>query len=662
MDKRNNAFRYTVQFDNRLVLRVHFLRYIAFIFFFSAAFNIAQAQDDEPVRRGSRIIDDTTKQVYGPKTSKYYFEKDVFFNRITYHPIDTAIRNFHRYNYVQGHNNLYQDLGNIGTAIFPIYYQVPDVIGATSGFNSYNLYWDDEQIRYFDTKSPYSNIRATLGGKGRSMTRVTFSRNITPQWNFGFTYRALLIDKQIQRSGKGDRNVRGTYYDIYTSYQSADSAYRLILNFRRNKHEAAEYGGVDDRVDDSSEDVFEYKDYFFINAQPFLLDASSVELRMNVHLYHQYEIGRALQLYHTLDRYRQGNQFIDGPLDNPYYDYYDTLLDKKATLDKVKFKSLRNEVGIKGNLLKLFYNGYYAIRDYTFTNNHIDSLGTQQSETESYLGGRMSLHLDSIGEVTGWVEVQQNGNYRIDGEIRSKWFEASLKQVQYSPALLQQSYRGSHDSWSNDFSNVNATQVNGYLHYNSKVLRVSPGLTFTRLGNYIFFKEDTATTGQRVLPIQSSGQQVIFSPEFKFSLTLMRHINLSTQFIYSKVLDNPDNAIQIPDLFINAQLSYENIFFNGNLDMHAGVDLHYKSSYYPLAYDVPIQQFYVQEQITGNALKVPEFPIVDIFFSARIKRGRIFFKYHNLMQTFSEQGYMPTPGYPGQRNIIDFGFDWSFYD
>ena len=656
MRSRKSFFNLLIKSVNRLILRVHFFRFILLAFFFIGAFSALQAQEDEPRRRGSRVIDDTTKQVYGPKTSRYYFEHEVFFNRITYHPIDTAIRNFHRYNYVQRFNNLYQDLGNIGTAIQPLYYQVPDIIGVTSGFNAFNLYWDAEQIRFYDTKSPYSNIRATLGGKGRSMTRVTFSRNITPQWNFGFNYRTLLIDKQIQRQGKGDRNVRGTYYDIYTSYQSPDSAYRAMFNFRRNNHETDEYGGILNTADG-----FEYKDYFFINAQPLLTDAASRELRMNAHLYHQYEIGRALQLYHTFDRYRQGNQFLDGASENEYYDTHTEGPDTVTTIDKVKFKYVRNEVGIKGNLLKLFYNGYYAIRDYTFTNYDIDTAGTQG--VESFIGGRMSLHLDSIGEVTGWVELQQNGNFRIDGQIKSKWFEGAVKQVQYSPSLLQQKYLGSHDFWNNNnFSNVNVTEVKGYLHYNSNVLKVSPGLTFTRLGNYIFFKENTDTTGQRVLPLQSSGQQVIASPELKFSLTFMRHINFSTQIIYSKVLDNPDNAIQLPDLFLNAQLSYANIFFNGNLDMHGGIDVHYKSSYYPLGYDVPVQQFYVQQEITGAAFKVPEFPIIDIFFSARIKRGRIFFKYHNLMQTFTKQGYMPTPGYPGQRNIVDFGFDWSFYD
>ena len=645
-------------------MRVHFLRFTLLLWVFIGIFYGSDAQD-ETGRRGSRVIDDTTKQVYGPKTSRYYYENDVFLNRLTYHAIDTTVRNFHKYTYVAWHNNLYQDLGNIGTSITPMFYQAPSLIGVTSGFNSYNLYWDDEQIRYFDTKSPYSNIRATLGGKGRSATRITFSRNITPQWSFGFTFRPLLIDKQVQRQGKGDRQVRATYYDIYTAYQSPDSSYRLMFNFRRNKHETDEYGGVFDEAEE-----FEYKDYFFINAQPNLQDASSRELRMNTHLFHQYEVGRALQIYHIFDRYRQGNQFIDGPTTNDYYDYY--VYENDSTYDKVKFKTLRNEVGIKGDLLKLFYNGYYAIRDYTFTNNNIDTTGTQVSGVESYIGGRMSLRLDSIGDITGWGELQQNGNFRIEGQIKSRWFEASVKQVQYSPGLLLQTYRGSHDYWVNNFSNQNATQVNGYLHYDSKVLSVSPGLTFTRLGNYIFFKEDTvkdaATRKQLVLPMQSSGQQVIFSPEFKFSLTFLRHVNLSSQIIYTKLLDNPDDAIQVPDLFINAQLSYANIFFNENFDMHGGIDVHYHSSYYPLAYDVPIQQFYVQQQIThgekitDGALRAPAFPIIDIFLNARIKRGRIFFKYHNLIQAFTKQGYMPTPTYPGQRNIIDFGFDWSFYD
>lgn len=138
---------------------------------------------------------------------------------------------------------------------------------------------------------------------------------------------------------------------------------------------------------------------------------------------------------------------------------------------------------------------------------------------------------------------------------------------------------------------------------------------------------------------------------------MARHIHLRGRAIYTQLITNTNSSIQVPVLFVNGELSYENIFFNGNLDMHGGVDVHWKSDYNAMGYDVPTQQFYVQQTYS-----TPAFPIVDVFFGARIKRARILFKYNNLVQLFTKQGYMPTPYYPGQRNIIDFGFEWSFYD
>jgi hypothetical protein len=654
VQNRNNYFITNRRFL-RVFLRVHFLQYLfpVLVVGLSLLSGSALAQD-EPQRRGSRIIDDTTKQVYGPKTSNYFFEEDVLLNRPVLYRIDTAIRNFHQFNYVQRHDNLYQDLGNMGTAIRPIYYQVPEVIGVTSGFNAYDLYWDEEKVRYFDTKSPYSNMKLSLGGRGRSITRVTYSRNINPRWNVGFNYRGLFVDKQIQRQGKGDRNVRSNYYDIYTTFISKDSAtYRLFFNFRRDKHETDEYGGV------STDDDFQYEQFFFTNAQPSLTEASSTDLRMNFHLFHQYQVGSALQVYHIFDRYRQGNGFSDKPASEPtdYYDY--TEIDSTVNTDQVKFKYVRNEVGIKGNLLKLFYNGYYAIRQYSMNYNYLDedTLRVKASGTEHYLGGRISLRLDSLVEVTARAELLQTGNYRLEGHIKSKWFEATVKQVQYAPSFLQQGYRGSHDVWNNDFSDVNVTTINGYLHYNSRVLSLSPGATFTRIGNYVFFKEDDYGQEQTVLPIQTGGEQVFLLPELRVSLTIAKHIHIRGRGIYTELLNNTGQAMQLPKVFVNGQISYENIFFNGNLDMHAGVDLHYKPAYRPLGYDVPIQQFYVQQTFES-----PEFPLIDIFLNAKIKRGRIFVKYNNLLQLITKQGYMPTPLYPGQGNIVDFGFDWSFYD
>ena len=634
------------------------VRFFVILFLLLNAF--ASHAQLQPARKGSRVIDDTTKQVYGPNTSKYYYELGVFYNRQVLHSIDTFPRNFHHHSsYVQKNGNLYQDLGNIGTSIRPIYYQTPENIGVSSGFHSYDLYWDTETIRYFDTKSPYTNMELVLGGKGRSLTRATFSRNINPRWNFGFTYRGLFVDKQIQRRGKNDRITRSNYYDLYTAFQSKDSTYRIFMNFRRVFHRVNEFGGV--VVD--PEDSTGMSAYFDENAKPWLTTASTEDLRTNFHLFHQYSVGSGLQFYHTLDRYKQKNKFLDvqNADQESFYDFID-LQDRDSVEDASTLRTFRNEVGIKGTLLKLFYNGYVAIRHFNMSYNHLptDTLNVTKRYRgdETYLGGRISFALDSLVELNGWAEANQEGNYRIEGTIRSKWFEASLKQMLYAPDFLSQAYRGSHDYWDNSFSNIESSQLNGYLHYKSRVLSLSPGITFTRLRNYIFFDQvSTVETEQQVLPVQSAGNQIITSPEFRFSVTFFRHVTFSNQAIYSLFIENADDAIRVPELFVNAQLSYSNVFFNGNLDMHAGVDLHWKSAYYAPGYDPVIQQFYNQD-----VFESPAFPLVDIFFNTKIKRARVFFKYNNVMQIIYKTGYLPTPYYPGQRNVFDFGFDWSFYD
>src|SRR5690606_35194885 len=135
-------------------------------------------------------------------------------------------------------------------------------------------------------------------------------------------------------------------------------------------------------------------------------------------------------------------------------------------------------------------------------------------------------------------------------------------------------------------------------------------ITFTRHRNYVFFDKVSDEPGaQQVMPVQSGGNQILASPEVRWSFTFFRHLTLSNRSIYTIFLENNDDAVRIPDLFVNAQLAYSNIFFNGNLDMHAGIDAHWKSAYYARGYSPSIQQFYNQDEFES-----PAFPLVDVFF------------------------------------------------
>jgi hypothetical protein len=629
-----------------------FSRYFLTVLFLFAS--LAVWAQDEPAdsRVGSSVIDDSTKNVYGPNTSLYFYESDFFRNNFQLRPIDTTAWNFHRFNYVHRYNNFHQDLGNIGTAIRPIFTEVTETIGATSGFTAYDLYWNSEAVKYYNTKSPFASIRWVLGGKGRSLARFTFARNINPRWNVGFNFRILQIDKITARRSKGDRTTKSNYFDIFTSYQTKDSIYSLFFNARRDFMQIDENGGV------KTGEHFSYSDLFVKqNISTWLTEAESNDKRGALHLFHQLNFASGLQLYHISDLYRQINRFNDADPDNEYYDFI--VVDSATTKDRTAFKSFRNEVGVKGSMFKLFYNGYAAFRQYSIDYKYIyeDDFYLNTKKMEVFLGGRIGLQLDSLVEVKGWAEWMLDDRYMIQGSIKTKWFEASAKRSVSTPAFLPQAYRGSHDLWINYFGNVQGTEIKGNLIYESKIFSIYPGVQFSTFKNYIFLKEDTAATEQRVLPYQTSGYQTWVSPELNVSLTLFDHLTLKGQGIYTRILENSDDAMQFPELFVNAQVAYADIWFNGNFDFQFGFDTHWKSSYYAPGYDVTSQQFYTQQRYLA-----PAFPIIDIFLNARIKRARIFVKYNNALKTFTSYANVPTPFYPGIGSLIDFGFDWSFFD
>ncbi len=631
-----------------------FYRYCIVLIGLLITTNVFAQDEPRQPRTGSSIIDDTTRNVYGPKTSLYFYEKDFFQNDFRLRPIDTTAWNFHRFSYVQRYNNFYQDLGNIGTAIRPVFNEVSETIGATPGFNAYDLYWNSETIQYFNTKSPYANVKWVLGGKGRSYARIMFSRNINPRWNVGFNYRILMIDKITARRAKGDRTTKSNYFDFYTSFITKDSSYSVLFSVKRDFIQVDENGGV--AVSDPNN--FLYSDLFEKQRiSTNLSDAESNDKRRNLHLFHQYKIGSGLQLYHTADLYKQTNRFVDEDPKNTYYDY--RVVDSAKTRDRTTFKTLRNELGVKGSLLKLFYNGYVAFRHYSMDYNYFyeDNFYLPTTETERYVGGRIALRLDSLITIRGWAEWMLDDRYIIQGSIRTKWFEAAIKRSVSTPAFLPQAYRGSHDLWMNNFNNTEGTEVKGNLIYDSKIVSVYPGVRFSTFRNYIFFKETGYATGQQVLPQQTSGYQTWVSPELTFSLTLFKHLTLKTQGIYTRMLENASDAVQLPELFVNTQLAYSDIWFNDNFDFQVGFDTHWRSQYFAPAYDITTQQFYVQQKYF-----VPAVPVIDVFLNARIKRARIFLKYNNAVMMFHKFGNVPTPFYPGVRNVVDFGFDWSFFD
>lgn len=88
----------------------------------------------------AQILDDSTKQVFSTKTVRYILEEDILNNRKTFYNPDTTLDGFHLFDFNLRSGLLYQDLGNIGTAIKPLFYESSDDIGKQLGYSAYSRY------------------------------------------------------------------------------------------------------------------------------------------------------------------------------------------------------------------------------------------------------------------------------------------------------------------------------------------------------------------------------------------------------------------------------------------------------------------------------------------------------------------------------------------
>lgn len=619
---------------------------------------------ESTLRVGSQIVDDSTKSIYGPNTTRWISQADFFRNSYRYQPLDTSIFNYHRWNYVSRFNYFLTDLGHNGTAMRPIFTgTIPQTIGVSTGYTAYDYYFNTEEPRFYDTQSPYTRMQLIWGGLGRAATKIEFARNIKPNWNFGFNFRPILTDVQFQRR-RGIRQTQSYYWDFFTAYQSKNDRYWMSLNYRRMRHRVEETGGIN-IVRTTTRDST-YASFFDPNVTPKLTGTTSFDQRNEVNLFHRYKVAKEVQVYHRLKRARQLNWFrTDVAQGGPNTSFFDTITyavperERNRALDSVRLSTFENEIGLKGTVGKLFYYGYLKNRSYQHFNRFTLARPTLPlSGNELFVGSGIRFEFDSIHAVAVRGEQLEQTYYRLDAEGTLPFINFSLHRSVSKPSFLVSSYRGRFDEWSNRFSAPGITRAQANLYVKAGPLLLEPGATYTELNNFIYFLQDSFPgKSQTVLPVQARQNIRYWLPEWRMQLTVLKRIHLRTQIIQTRILANPDSALQMPNWFANGQLSYETYWFNKAIQVQTGVEVNWRSGYKALGYDPVIQQFFVQHDTV-----VPAYPIVDVFLNGKIKRGRFFLRYHNIVQLFTRQGYLASSIYPGFRNVLDFGFELLLFD
>lgn len=606
-------------------------------------------------QQGGPVLDDSTKNLYGPSTALHFFEEDILNNRDTVrYRLDTSLNNLHRWTYVdQSWNNLV-DLGNLGTATRFTLFQPRQQVGAQLGFRAYDPYAiQPNEVKYYDTRSPLTEMTFISGGLGRNILRFGFNQNITPRLNMGFKLQRFTSNKQFGTfSTLGSQAVMAQNWNFLfqTSYFSKDEKYTLLAHYRHLNHDVKEQGGLLNAIDstDNGNKLFVYDGPARLSDE-----ARSWERRHVFRVYQQYRLANGFQLFqqgeytNVLDRYQDNNP--DKGIENGVYG--PRLFSADTTRQDIAYRLFDTKLGIKGTFSGFNYRAYYRPRIYTVDGSYrsTDSTSATYKNTrfENIVGVWLSYYLkDSSQHLIAEGEHLLGRDFLLRGVLSTKWFKAGYQTSFWTPDMLMQRYISNHLQWDNDFQLTGANTIFGSLPLRTKTVEFIPEMQYHLISRYVYY--DTAAVAR----------------QFDGSFSLLRlgatlnwqknKFNFQGQGYYT--ISSNSEIIRIPSVFASAQLTYDFIYAKV-LYVQLGFSAHYRSSYLADAYMPLTQQFFLQNNFVTDG-----YVVADVFASLRINRVRLLLKMSHVNEGVGSLGYYITPRYLGLQRTFSFGVYWPLFD
>ncbi len=597
-----------------------------------------------------------SKATYNAKSTRFTYEKNFKFNNIVFQNPDTIPDNMHRVSDLEKSGYLIQNLGNVGTAQRSLFFEPGRVIGRTSGYTAYDAFsTSPDQIRYFDTRSPYTDVRAFFAGGGRSITEVTFTFNDSTQFNIGGNFNAIRADKQFAFLTRGDRQVTSNDWNIFGFIRPKGlKKYLMLFNVTQFNHTVVEQGGVvnpifqptpDPNANEEAPTYFDYED-----ASVYLTDAESYDKRGGFHIYQQYDLDSIFQVYHTAD-YREQLVRYNDVYDLSGFDQYiyseATPGETTATVaEGTLFRAISNELGLKGRTQKFSYTAYYKNRLIT---NEIFRTTSKANRTEHYVGGTLRQQITPKLFLKATGEFLFDGNYLLEGDITSDFLDASFTRVVRQPAYLYQQYTGQQQSWENSFNNETSDNIQGTFKLNFGPVSLRPFLKFSRISNYLYFDENR-------LAAQANNDILLLTTSLNFDFKILPKVTWSNTIHYNSVSGGSASLFRIPEFLALSQLAFKNEVFGGKMIIHTGVEAHYRTAYEAMAYDPIIQQFHLQNGFLNDA-----FLKADVFLNFKVGNFLFLLKMAHFNQS-GTNGYFISPEYAGTKRTVDMGVRWLFFD
>ncbi|WP_310991284.1 putative porin [Aequorivita marina] len=524
-------------------------------------------------------------------------------------------------------------------------------------------YKEIEDVNYFNVPTPLTELYFKTAYSQGQQLDAFFTVNTSPQFNFSVGY------KGVRSLGKYQHILTSTGNFLFTTnYHTKDRRYVVRAHVAAQDILNEENGGL-------SENSLE----LFINDDPEFSDRGRLDVNFEdaenklegLRFYgdHYYELlstrdstgysvltlGNVLSYEDKFFRYNQSSPF------EPYGPSYESS--NLATKTKLEDFNVKAYADFNNSLIgKItawagytdFNYGYNSVLELDggripnrIKGNIIEAGAAYEKEYRGFkLFGKGAINV--AGDFDGNY-LQGAASYNLNDDYSAK---ASLTIHSVAPnfnfLLYQSDYQ--NYNWKTELTNVKTQELK--FEINTKKFG-NASVSYTGIDDYTYFgiKANDSTPS----PMQASERvnylKVKAGKEFTFG-----SFALDNTLMYQQVLGG-ESVLNVPQLITRNSLYFQEHLFKRALFLQTGVTFKYFTEYNMNAYDPVLAEFYVQ-----NDQKLGGFPLVDVFFNAKIRQTRIFFVYENLTTLFGGKNeHFAAPGQPYRDAVLRFGLVWNFF-
>lgn len=351
--------------------------------------------------------------------------------------------------------------------------------------------------------------------------------------------------------------------------------------------------------------------------------------------------------------------------DTTYFRSWNHELSLRLQSNPEKKFSLGSQVGLRYEMQKYLQNDFpdtvlVPVSDSIYNFSIVESFTDYVVNNSAVFGELMN----EIGKSFRWkaeagfyFQGYKTGNTHLLGEMEKSFgksdnpagvlIQGSLDITR--PPYWVNHYFSNHFIWNNDFRFQKHIKIGGKLDL--PAIRFSVSGRVSLYDQYIYFDS-------LAVPVQSGSTFLVYGGRVEKTFNLWKIRSQNTLALqYSS---HPD-VMPLPAVLIQSSTFFHHVFHfrstGGQLDTELGFDFYYFTPFDGYAFMPATGIFYIQhKQQVGN------YPFVDVFLNAKIKRTRFFVKVEHVNANLTGYNYFQVPDYPVNPLFLKMGLSWTFYD